>query len=73
MVDKKEIEELSQRMFNATFMGNFNPDKVTSATGVGSGTVIMIQSGNPFVSYDDYIKVKEYVDSYYKRRKKLQK
>jgi len=65
MVDKDEVEELSQRMFEATFAYKLNPDKVVNATGVGRNTVIRIQSGNPFVEQDDLIKVKEYVDKYY--------
>lgn len=64
MVDKDEVEELSHRMFEATFAYKLNPDKVVKATGVGRNTVIRIQSGNPFVEQNDLVKVKEYVDKY---------
>lgn len=73
MIDKKEIEDLSQLMFEATIAYKLNLDKVSNATGVGCNTIIMMQSGNPFVEYSDFIKVRDYVDGYYKRKKRLRK
>lgn len=73
MVDKKEIEDLSQLMFEATIAYKLNPDKVSNATGVGRNTVIRIQSGNPFIEYSDFIKVRDYVNGYCKRKKRLHK
>ena len=65
MINKKELEKLSNHMFELTIAYQLNPDKIVDETGVTRNTVIRIQSENPFVEYDDFIKVKKYVDKYY--------
>lgn len=71
MVDKDEVDKLSHRMFEATFAYKLNPDKVVNATGVSRNTVVRIQSGNPFVDYDDFVRVKKYVNKYCNKRESI--
>lgn len=67
MVDKEELNKLSNLMFELTVAYHLTPDKVVNATGVMYNTVVRIQSSNPFVEYDDFIKVRDYVDKYKER------
>lgn len=68
MIDKKEVNELSNIMFELTVAYGLTPQKVITATGVDYNTVVRIQSANPFVDSEDFVKVKHYVDKYYKDR-----
>ena len=67
MVDKEELNKLSNLMFELTVAYQLTPDKVVNATGVTYNTVVRIQSSNPFVEYDDFTKVRDYVDEYKER------
>lgn len=69
MVDKSDIEALSHIMFELTIAYGITPQKVVTATGVDYNIVIRIQSANPFVNHKDFVKVKHYVDKYYKDRR----
>lgn len=65
MIDKKEVNKLSNIMFELTVAYGLTPQKVVEETGVDYNTVVRIQSANPFVESDDFVKVREYVSQYY--------
>ncbi len=69
MVDKKEIEKLSNTMFGLTIAYGLSPQKIVDATGVGFNAIGGMQTANPFVNHNDFIKVKGYVDEYYRNRR----
>lgn len=61
MIDKKEVNKLSNIMFELTVAYGLTPHKVAEETGVDYNTVVRIQSANPFVESDDFVKVREFV------------
>jgi len=65
MIDKQEVNGLSNIMFELTVAYGLTHQKVIIATGVDYNTVVRIQSANPFVESDDFVKVKDYVNQYY--------
>ena len=65
MIDRQEVERLSQIMFELAVAYGLNPQKVVTATGVDYNTVIRIQSANHFIESDDFVKVRDYVSQYY--------
>lgn len=69
MVEKNEIEKLSNTMFELTVAYGLSPQKIFNATGVGFNAIIRIQSANPFVNHHDFVRVKRYVDEYYRNRR----
>ncbi|MDT9683466.1 hypothetical protein RND61_15565 [Streptomyces sp. TRM76323] len=69
MIDKREVEGLSNIMFELTVAHGLTPQKVVTATDVDYNTVVRIQSANPFVESDDFVKVREYVSKYYESRR----
>lgn len=69
MVDKKEVNRLSNIMFELTVAYGLTPQKIVTDTGVDYNMVVRIQSANPFVDSEDFVKVKRYVDKYYKNRR----
>jgi len=71
MIDKQEVDRLSHVMFELTVAYGLNPQKVVTATGVDYNTVVRIQSANPFIKSDDFVKVRDYVSQYYNNFKKI--
>lgn len=69
MIDKREVEGLSNIMFELTVAYGLTPQKVVTATDVDYNTVVRIQSANPFVESDDFVKVRDYVSKYYENRR----
>lgn len=65
MIDKKEVNGLSNIMFELTATYGLTPQKVITATGVDYNTVVRIQSANPFVESSDFVKVRDYIAKYY--------
>ena len=52
-------------MFELTVAYGLTPQNVVEETGVDYNTVVRIQSENPFVESDDFVKVRNYVAQYY--------
>lgn len=69
MIDKREVEGVSNIMFELTIAYGLTPQKVVTATDVDYNAVVRVQSANPFVESDDFVKAREYVSKYYESRR----